>query len=150
NVYRVADKITGPYRRGEHDEILPGENFVFKPCVWKGKTLYFHNLNGTADWPAGKRGPLTTFAPPKIADADEDGALVLRPFDGWDAVAAGETSPLGTDALLANGKAVSGHWSARDGVLRGEAPSGYGALLLRDPRESYRLCVDLDRHDAKE
>ncbi|MCF7853413.1 MAG: hypothetical protein K9N51_01345 [Candidatus Pacebacteria bacterium] len=84
NVYRVADRLAGPYRRPHNDLLLPAGNMVFKPCQWNQKTLLFHSLRGIGSWPGAEGVPVYSLAPPKVAEATPEGELILRPFRQWD------------------------------------------------------------------
>ena len=150
SIVRVADRVEGPYRRIGHDELLPGDNQVFKPCVWRGRTLYFHNLRGQADWDGGAHNAITCLAPPKIADTTEDGALVLRPYLDWDAIAAGPAQKRSAASLYAAGKAVAGQWDVEQGTLQGTAVSGFAALLLEEENESFVLETEIEGTGAGE
>lgn len=150
SVARVAERVEGPYRRVGHDDLLPGDNQVYKPCVWKGQTLYFHNLRGVADWPAGGKCVVTCLAPPKRADADAAGALVLRPFEGWKAVASGPSQVFDAGQLKKTGRSVAGDWAVARGGLRSDADDGYKAFLLKKKLESVVLRAELRPEGSKE
>lgn len=130
SIFRVADRVEGPYRRVGCEALLPGHNQVFKPCGWQGRTLYFHNLRGTADWPGGGGATVTALAPPKVADTDVEGGLVLRPFRGWSALAHGPSKVLSGQELCEAGVAAAGQWSATPDGLSSSGQSGYEAFLL--------------------
>ncbi len=83
NIYRVAKSLAGPYLRKANDQLLPADNMVFKPCVWQGEQLLFHNLRGIGDWSGAEGLPIHTLAPPKAVATTSDGSLILRPFKGW-------------------------------------------------------------------
>ncbi len=150
NVYRVADRVEGPYRRMPDDDLLPAGNSVYKPCEWKGMTLYFHNLRGAADWPTGKGETVTCLPPPKVADAEEDGALALRPFPLWDGAARGPWEEIPADRRLAEGTAALGRWTCSGTALRGRSAPGLGAFLLAGQHEGFILECVLECEDARE
>jgi len=150
DVFRVADKVEGPYRRMRHDALLPAGNQVFKPCTWKGTPLYFHNMRGTADWPSGQGQVVTCMPPPKVADVEADGALVLRPFQGWDAVARGPWQECPLERLAEEGTSALGIWQVVDGLLQGECAPGMGAFLLPGAQDSFILECELEPRDACE
>jgi beta-fructofuranosidase len=148
---RVADRVEGPYRRIGQADLLPGDNQVFKPCHWKGMPLYFHNLRGIADWEKGGNGVITAMPPPKVADVDADGGLVLRPFTAWSPAALGEEVRYDAARLQAEGEAVVGRWQASGGSLQSEAAvSGYQALLLKEQRESMIMTAEFVAGEARE
>lgn len=150
NVYRVADRVEGPYRRTRNDDLLPGANSVYKPCVWKGMPLYFHNLRGPADWPTGKGEVVTCLPPPKVADADADGGLVLRPFPCWDGVARGPWQEITPAMLHAAGIPALGRWESAGEVVTGDCGPGIGALLLPGEQGSVIVECELEAGDARE
>lgn len=90
DIYRVADKLEGPWRRPVCDWILPKGAHIFCPVEWQGRMLFFHWLEAPFDWPDRRRvtGPhngLRAIAPPKEAVALENGDLELRSCDFiWD------------------------------------------------------------------
>lgn len=131
SIVRVADKIDGPYRRVGHDALLPEHNQVFKPCSWQGRVLYFHNLRGVADWPGGGNNPVTCLAPPKVAEATEDGELILRPFRDWTSVQTGEPLLVRAGEFRGNGDCVIGDWQDCGDGLENHNQAGYEAFLLR-------------------
>ncbi len=149
-IYRVADRIEGPYRRIGHGEVMPVNNQVFKPVVWKGQTLYFSHLRGTADWEGGGGRGLTALAPAKVADVAADGALVLRSFDGWGAVAVREKIVMAGEDLQGSGAPVRGEWKVGNGGLHGRAAMGTGMFLLSQERESMVMTARVKRLDAAE
>jgi beta-fructofuranosidase len=152
SIYRVADQVTGPYRRMGHGELLPVNNQVFKPVTLGEKTLYFSHLRGVADWEGGGGRNITALSPAKVADADPDGALFLRTFDAWDAVAQGAGEVFEGAGLAAQGGAVQGVWGAGETGLRGSAPAGVGvgAFLLNREQGSVLLKARIKRLDAPE
>jgi beta-fructofuranosidase len=150
NVFRVADRVEGPYRRTRNDDLLPGANSVYKPCVWKGMPLYFHNLRGPADWPTGKGEVVTCLPPPKVADVDAEGGLALRPFPCWDGVARGPWQDLTPAMLHATGAVALGRWDLSGGALNGDCAPGLGAFLVAGEQGSVILETVLDMRDARE
>jgi beta-fructofuranosidase len=150
SVYRVADRLEGPYRRVGREDLLAAENLVFKPVVWKGETLYFHNLRGVADWDSGKKCTVTCLAPAKVAHVEADGELVLRSFHGWDAAHDGAQVVLDGKSLAKAGKGACGAWREAGGVLEGDAQSGYGAFLLDEVREAVILTARFQGVDSPE
>jgi beta-fructofuranosidase len=135
SIYRVADQVTGPYRRVGHGELLPGGNLVFKPVVFKGETLYFSNIRGMADWEGGGGKGVTGLAPAKVAHAEPGGALVLKSFGGWKSVARGPQEALSGAQAAAGGEAVQGEWRVEGQGLIGKAPVGRGVFWLKEERE---------------
>lgn len=150
NVFRVAEQIEGPYKRIGHDDLLPGENLVYKPCTWKGQQFYFHNLRGTADWEGGKNCVITSLPPPKVADVDSEGALILRPFKKWDPVAKAKEKILDAVAIKSNVSFQTGKWNKEGGNFHGEMQSGFGAFLLKGNDGSLILTAKINSYDAKE
>ncbi len=162
DVYRVAEQLTGPYRRLPQDQLLPAGNFVFKPCVWENQTLYFHNLRGIADWPTGQGQAITSVAPPKLAQTTPDGELILRSFPGWAKLSKqrGQSEKRGQDSfsaagqgwtapqLVEQGSITHGQWRADHGQIRGEITPGLGALLLPGEHECFTLDCELERQNA--
>lgn len=130
SIYRVSESIDGPYRRISHGTMLPGDNQVFKPVEWKGKTLYFHNLRGVADWEGGGNAAVTSLAPPKIADADPDGALVLRPYNDWSTVANGSLVELESPNPQEDGESIHGVWTATSDAMCSSGSFGYEVFFL--------------------
>lgn len=150
SIYRVADRVTGPYRRMGHGELLPVNNQVFKPVTVGGRTLYFSHMRGVADWEGGGGRNVTALAPAKVADTDPDGALFLRTFDGWSAVADGTPETFEGAGVGSLGSGAEGTWSAGEAGLRGRAPVGVGAFLLDREQGSLLLKARIRRLDAPE
>jgi hypothetical protein len=149
-IVRVADQVEGPYRRIGHDELLPADNQVFKPCRWGGKTLYFHNLWGRADWPGGGDHIVSSIAPPKVADVDDEGALVLRPYTDWSSLTHGPTVILSGDDLATAGTAMSGEWAVLDADFCGTSAAGVAMFLLDSPMANVVVDAELTVADGGE
>ncbi|MBI2194478.1 MAG: hypothetical protein HYU36_21075 [Planctomycetes bacterium] len=145
DVYRVADRVEGPYRRPADDSVLPQTNSSSRPCSARGKTYLFHWLRSQAtDWP----GPLKTCAAlvaPKEVRTSRDGSLWLRSFDGWDAVAREKARPVKPRAWLPG--ADRRVWKAEGGVVEGVADPGTRFLLLPENLDDciVEATFELDR-----
>lgn len=137
-VYRVADRIEGPYRRPADDSLLPGTNMSVRPCLWRGKVHLFHWQRGPKDWGA-VRDNYAMLASPKVARAEKDGSLTVESFD-WSSLA------MGTAAAVtpATPSAPScGEWKWRGATLRGRAVDSAGIWLLRKPCADFILTADV-------
>ncbi len=138
-VYRVAERIEGPYRRPHDDSILPGLNLSARPCLWRGKLHLFHWQRGPKDWGFTREGNYAFLASPKIARAEPDGALVVESFD-WTPLAAGPSARLGPSTPAAPS---CGDWSWRGATLRGRAVDSAGIWLAAAPCADFVLTAEV-------
>lgn len=138
SIYRIADRVEGPYLRPPIDEILPGDNQVFKPCRWRDKIFYFHNLRGTADWTGGGGRAVNCLAPPKEADVGPAGELILRPFTDWEPVMDGEPRQLTSAHLVSNQIPLGQPWTDGNGHLSAPADSAFACTFI-DPDSAHGI-----------
>jgi len=130
DVWRVADRFAGPYRRPPDDLLLPRGNHAFCPVVWRDKTLLYHWIAAEFDW-TGAGVPGRGIAPPKEADALDDGTLVLRSFkSGWEALAAGPAESWGPREICDKAASCRGEWSGNSEAVIGACDPGMGLLNL--------------------
>jgi beta-fructofuranosidase len=139
SIFRVSDAVTGPYRQVGHELLLPGDNQVFKPCQWRGQTYYFHHLRGTADWETGAGHPITALPPPKLADTDDQGGLVLRPFRDWAPVSIGELRKVNPGSQTTAGRVAAGRWTENEGVLYSSGVEGFEAFAIAAENSDFIL-----------
>jgi beta-fructofuranosidase len=131
DVYRVADQLSGPWRRPANDWLLPAPNHAFTPAVFKGRTLVTHWVATPIDWPTGtSAGHSRIITPPKEVVATDAGELLLRSYEpGWDSVAAGPYQSM--DLRVAAERVCGGRWqSAAPGAVGGDAAPGMGLLRI--------------------
>lgn len=148
SIFRVAERPEGPYRRVGAEALLPGDNQVFKPCSWEGNTLYFHNLSGIADWPGGGRCRVTCLAPPKIAETDEAGALIFRPFKNWDSFHSGPPEKIVMTQLAQSGTMATGMWRASGDAIGSSGQTGFEAFLLAE--EYSDMIAEMEIENSRE
>lgn len=119
---RVSDSLNGPWVPPPRELLLPRGNVVFRFCKWKGRTLLYHWLMSTPDWP--RRGGKTShyaLPAPKEVEWDCDGNPTLRSFSGWDRYHKGKPQSLVASSFKpVEGEARAWRKSA-DGGLRGSA-----------------------------
>jgi len=149
DVYRVADRFEGPWRRPMDDILLPSGNHAFHAVTWRDKVLIFNWISGE-DWNgSGQRTRL--MPPPKIAHGAADGALSLLPFDeGWGRTAAGPWAVLPVEDIPSKGAAYRGEWAVADGALAGDCRPGMGIQFLPGEWDDFDLEVALASSDAPE
>ncbi len=128
DVYRVADRLEGPWRRPPDDLLLPPDNHAFHAVTWRGQTLLFHWLS-SRNWD-GSGQAMRILPTPKVAVADENGLLSLKPFEaGWDAVAAGAWQAMSPSEAMA-GTTHRGEWRRDGQAVLGQADPGMGIQFL--------------------
>ncbi|MCZ7643920.1 MAG: family 43 glycosylhydrolase [Planctomycetota bacterium] len=138
SVYRVAERIEGPWRRPCDDAITPGQNQSLRPCRFKGRMHLFHWTRGPRDWNAYRGGGhYSAVASPKEAWADETGALHLKSCD-WSPLYRGEPRPLPADP----GSAGAGTWKASGGGLAGDSEFGTGVWVSQAEHEDFELRAE--------
>lgn len=148
-VYHVADRIEGPYRRMADDTLLPAGNFSVRPCVWRSTLHLFHWQRGLRDWGASGGGGYAMLASPKVARAAPDGTLTVESFD-WSALHSGREQKITARTPSAPS---CGEWGWRGRSLRAAAGEGAAIWLTRGQQADFILRADiaLDRkHPARE
>ena len=148
-VYRVAERIEGPYRRMADDTLLPSGNFSVRPCVWRGKLHLFHWQRGLRDWGANGGGGYAMLASPKAANVVPDGALSVESFD-WSSLYRSRRKEIGARTPAAPS---CGTWRWSRGLLRASRMNGPAIWLTQRDHEDFILCADLalnEKNPAKE
>ncbi|MBI4027860.1 MAG: hypothetical protein HY360_22940 [Verrucomicrobia bacterium] len=120
---RVADSLDGPWLPPRRELLLPRWNAVFRFCEWNGRTLLYHWLHSTPDWPRrGARGTgCMILPPPKEVEWDRDGAPMLKSFSGWKGCHKGRPQTLPAAGFLRHIEGSRTAWiKISDGSVRGE------------------------------
>ena len=137
-VYRVADRVEGPYRRPADDGILPGHNMSVRPCRWRGRVHLFHWQRGERTW-GGSGAGYAMLASPKLARTTPDGDLVVESFD-WTPMYDGPAE----EVTAATPSAPScGEWTGSGDELRADAGDGPAIWLTEAEHEDFVLTADL-------
>jgi len=149
DVYRISDRLEGPWRRPLDDLLLPTGNHAFHACEWRGKMMIF-NWIGVAAFDE-TRQPTRILAPPKVAGAMADGTLRLHPYEeGWNAVATEAWRSWSPQAVFTQGAVLAGEWSAQEGALVGTSQPGMGVYFLPDEFTDFELETTVSSADAPE
>jgi beta-fructofuranosidase len=147
DVWRVADRLEGPWRRPIDDLLLPADNHAFHAVVWRGETLLFNWVSGR-NWD-GSGAAIRILPTPKVATADADGSLVLRPFEsGWKAVAFEEWGAPSLVEVI--GPVFRGKWRTNGDALVGESRPGMGVQFLAGEWRDFELELTASCEDAPE
>lgn len=147
-VYRIADRVEGPYLRPPDDSLTPGLNMSVRPCLWRGRLHLFHWGRGQRDWSTWQPS-YATLASPKLARVDAVGDLIVESFD-WSPLHRGDRAAL---SPRSGGRASCGRWEWQGNDLVGTSETGGGIYLTDADYEDFELTaeVELDRgHPACE
>jgi hypothetical protein len=147
-VYRVADRVEGPYLRPPDDSLTPGGNMSVRPCLWQGRLHLFHWGRGQRDWSTW-RPTYATLSSPKVARTDAAGNLIVESFD-WSPLYRGNREAL---SPRSGGRASCGRWEWQKEELVGTSETGGGIYLTDADCEDFELTAEfeLDRaHPARE
>lgn len=150
DVYRVADRLEGPWERPLDDILLPSPNHAFHVCTWGDKVMVFNWVSMTDDW-SGRGGQVKVLAAPKVADALPDGRLVLRSFEeGWETVATESWQPIVAGDALAQGRACGGDWEITGDTVSGSSKPGMGIQFLAPAPDDFMFETTVMSVDAPE
>lgn len=147
-VYRVADKVDGPYVRPNDDTLLPDGNYSVRPCRFRGQTLLFHWQRGVRDWGNAGHG-YAMLASPKVVTASSSGDLVVESFD-WSSQHDGETQPVTEQRP---GSASCGDWKWSGSTLQAENANGAAVWLTGAEHQDFILRAEVslsNKNAAKE
>jgi hypothetical protein len=147
-VYAVADRVEGPYRRPWDDTMMPGRNMSVRPCFWRGETHLFHWQRGPADWTHSIDG-YCILASPKVARVEPDVTLRVESFD-WSGQYRGRPVRVGPRTPCAPS---CGRWTWRGDGLNTSAQDGPAIWLTRKEHEDYEVAAELTldpRNPARE
>lgn len=139
-VYRIAEKVGGPYRRPSDDSLTPGKNKSVRPVFWKNKMHLMHWCRGSRDW-GGLFPHYAAIGSPKTANVEEDGSLRVESFD-W--------SPLyssNTVNLCSKGEASSfyGKWDkSPDSFITAVVDEGYAGHLSKGEFKDFEINAEME------
>lgn len=136
--YRIADKVSGPYRRPFDDSLTPYRNMSVRPSTFRGDVHLFHWNRGPADW-VRKYGVFSCICSPKQVRADDEGNLTVESFD-WSGQYAGEAAPLNTST----GNAAGGDWQNEGDALVGTSEFGTACFLTKQDYEDVEITAEVE------
>jgi beta-fructofuranosidase len=141
-IYRVAERVEGPYRRPDDDSLLPCSNHFLnmsvRPCFWRGAWHLFHWQRGPRDWGGNSEG-YAMLASPKRAEVREGGALAATSFD-WSAQYAGAPLEINEETPAASS---CGAWRWTPSTLCAEAGDGAAIWLMQDESKDFILRAEV-------
>lgn len=119
-LYRIADSLDGPWRAPQSHQLLSYDNAVSRFCNWQGKTLMYHWLRATVDWPRRLGNFYSSLMPPKEVEIDENEEIRLVSFSGWSKYYKGEPQILTAENFVERSGNESSWTSDAQGRLTGE------------------------------
>lgn len=136
-IYRVSDKISGPYNRPADDTVLPERNLSVRPLFWKKKMHLFHWIRGNRDW-GGSREGFAALASPKTVEADNTGALKVKSFD-WSELYKGNAVMLDSDKKVSMS---CGFWKFTGNKLNASSENGAAICLSKNSFADFEISAD--------
>ncbi len=138
-VYRIAEKVEGPYRRPFDDSLTPGKNKSVRPVFWKGQTHLMHWCRGPRDWD-GLFPHYAAMGSPKLAHVEADGSLRVESFD-WSPLYSGNSISL---CNTKNASSYYGKWtSASDSSFVAEVEEGYAGHLSKEEFKDFEINAEI-------
>lgn len=149
DVYRIAERLEGPWRRPMDDMLLPAPNHDVHACQWRGQLLLFNWIAAGKYDDGGD--PIRMLPPPKVVKANPDGTLFLTPHDaGWDAAATEPWRTVPAREILPKGRTYRGDWRVTEDKLLCDSHPGMGLQLLDGTWADFDLEATLSSADAPE
>jgi beta-fructofuranosidase len=137
-IYRIADRIEGPYRRPIDDSLTPGLNMSVRPCMFRGELHLFHWNRGPVDW-TNAYSSYACVSSPKVVRADAQGQLQLESFD-WSAQASAAAEKMNSETPTA---ITTGQWHWQNQQWHGSSDFGTGIALLQNCPMDFEITVDV-------